>query len=191
MGSLTSSPQHNNIMRSWKEDFGSFYTNAAEWNSRKEIHIGYSDDMSGEDMVKTAIRLAKKYNCKIIDKVNFTPGMVTGTVSFVVECHSLTYRYFYEGGKTTKLHSSEVKERDIQKYEEQFGTRTCADESFKKRYWFTDKWNGDTLTFPSLRKAKAAAKKQTGSVCYIYENFPYGRHSKIACKAPASGATPA
>lgn len=40
-------------------------------------------------------------------------------------------------------------------------------------------------------KAKAEAKKQTGSVCYIYENFPYGRHSKIACKAPASGVTPA
>ena len=178
-------------MRSWKEEFGCFYTNSNEWDAKKEIFIGYDDNMSGEDMVKTAIRLAKKYNCKIVGKVKFTPGMVAGSVSFVVECHSLTYRYFYDGGKIVKPHSSEIKESDIQKYEDQFGTRTCVDESFKKQFWFTDNWNGESLYFPTLRKAKAAAKLQTGNICYIYENFPYGRHSKIVCKAPASGSIPA
>ena len=177
-------------MRSWKEEFGSFNTNASGWESRKEISMGYNDETTAEEMVITAIRLAKKYNCKIVGKVKYTPGQVGGPVSFTVECHSLTYRYFYDGGKTNKLHSSEVKESDLVKYEEQFGTRSCVHEGFKKQFWFTDNWNGQVHYYPTLRKAKAAAKRQIGSVCYIYETFPYGRQSKIVCKAPASGVTP-
>ena len=58
-----------------------------------------------------------------------------------MECHSLTYRYFHDGGKTHNLHTSEVMEKDLQKYEQQFGTRSCVDNSYKnfddKRKLFT------------------------------------------------------
>lgn len=177
-------------MRSWTEDFGKFYTNASEWDAKKKICIGYNDDTTGEDMVIMAIKLAKRYNCKIVGRVEYTPEAVGGTVSFIVECHSLTYRYFYDGGKTLKVHNSEVKEKDLQKYEEQFGTRKCYQEEKDYRFYFMDNWNGTMHTFPTLRKAKAAARQQTGNSCCIYETQPYGRGSKIACFAPASGFTP-
>lgn len=177
-------------MRSWTENFGKFYTNASDWDTRKEIVMGYNDDTTGEEMVKKAIRLAKQYNCKIIGKVQFKPADVGGSVSFVVECHSLTYRYFYDGGKTCHLHSSEVTEKDLQKYEQQFGTRTCADDSFRHSFWFADNWNGDIREYPTLRKAKAAASKQIGASCCIHETQPFGRSSRIVCFQAASGFTP-
>ena len=177
-------------MRSWVETFGKFHTSASDWDARKEIFIGYNDNTTSEEMVIKAIRLAKMYNCKIIGRVQFKPALVGGSVSFVVECHSLTYRYFYDGGKTYKLHSSDVTEKDLQKYEQQFGTRSCVDDSYKKQFWFTDNWNGQVLQFPSLRKAKAAAKIQTGITCCIYETQPFGRGSKIVYFAQASGFTP-
>lgn len=177
-------------MRSWTEEFGKFYTASADWDARKNICIRYDDNTTGEEMVIMAIRLAKRYNCKIVGRVEFAPGMVSGTVSFVVECHSLTYRYFYEGGKTYKPRPSEVTEKDLQKYEQQFGTRSCVDPCFKKKFWFADNWNGNILEYPTLRKAKKGAKRQTGITCCIHENFPYGRPSKIVCFAPASGFTP-
>ncbi len=177
-------------MRSWREDFGWFSTNARDWQSRKEITMGYSDYMTGEQMVITAIRLAKKYNCRIVDNVKFMPGLVGGTVSFTVECHSQTYRYFYDGGRAYKLHSSEVKQNDLERYREQFGTTECVHVGFKKQYWFTDNWDGHVHYYPSLRKAKEEARKQTGVSCCIYETSPYGRMSRIVCFAPASGSTP-
>ena len=56
-------------MRSWTEDFGKFYTNASDWEARKKICIHYNDTTTGEDMVVMAIRLAKRYNCRIIGRV--------------------------------------------------------------------------------------------------------------------------
>ena len=176
-------------MRSWTENFGKFYTNASNWDSRKEIFIEYNNETTGEDMVIMAIRLAKMYNCRIVEKVHFTSDLVRGKVSFTVECHSLTYRYFYDDGKTCHLHCSEVTEKDLQKYEQMFGTRSCEDQCFEKKFWFTDNWNGNILEYSTLRKAKAEAKKQTGNSCCIYETFPYGRPSQIVCFAPASGIT--
>lgn len=177
-------------MKSWTENFGKFYTNSFDCDTRKEIFIGYDDNTTGEDMVIMAIQLAKRYNCKIVGRVEYTPGLIGGKVSFVVECHSLSYRYFYGYGKTYSLRNPEVQECDLQKYEKQFQTRKCIHKGYKKQFWFTDNWSGRTLYFPSLRKAKAAASKQTGNICYIYETFPYGRNSQMVCRAPASGFTP-
>ncbi len=177
-------------MHSWKEEFGSFSTSTCDWIPRKEIFMGYNDSTTGEEMVITAIRLAKRYNCKIVGPVRFKPEMVGGTVSFIVECHSLTYRYFYEGGRTNRLHDSEVRDSDIKRYEELFGTRKCLDEGFRKQFWFTDNWDGSIHRYASLRKAKTEAKTQTGVSCCIHESLPYGRGSRIVCFAPASGFTP-
>lgn len=177
-------------MRSWTENFGKFCTNASDWDSRKEIFMGYNDNTTGEEMVVKAIMLAKMYNCKIVEKVHFTPQMVGGNVSFTVECHQLTYRYFYDGGNTYHLHSSEVTEKDLQKYEQLFGTRTCVDDSYKKQFWFLDNWNHEQRSFSSLKKAKRAATEQTDVSCCIYETQPFGRGSKIVCFAPASGIIP-
>ena len=177
-------------MRSWTDDFGQFYTYSLSWDYRKEICICTNSDTTAEQMVVMAIALAKKYNCKIVGRVEYKPKLVGGTVSFVVECHSLTCRYFHDGGKVYKLHTSEVTEKDLLKYEQQFGTRSCVDDSYKKQFWFTDNWNGQVLQFPTLRKAKAAAKIQTGITCCIYETQPFGRGSKIVYFSQASGFTP-
>lgn len=177
-------------MRSWTEDFGKFHTNASDWDARKEIFIGYNDNTTGEEMVTKAIRLAKQYNCKIVGRVQFKPALVGGSVSFVVKCHSLTYRYFYDGGKTYRLHTSEVTEKDLRMYEQQFGTRSCVDDSYKKQFWFLDNWNNEQRSFSSLKKAKQAATEQIGVSCCIHETQPFGRGSKIVCFAPASGITP-
>lgn len=178
-------------MKSWTEEFGKFYTSSMEWVARKKICIHYNDNTTGEEMVIMAIRLAKRYNCKIVGRVEFSPEMVGGTVSFIVECHSLTYRYFYEHGKTYTLHCSEITEKDLRKYETQFGTRSCVDASFKKSFWFLDNWNNEHYSFPSLKKAKEAARKQIGISCCIHETQPYGRGSRIVCFADASGFIPA
>lgn len=46
-------------MRSWTEDFGSFRTNSGDWESKKKIYILTRHDMTGENMVRVAIMLAK------------------------------------------------------------------------------------------------------------------------------------
>ena len=95
-------------MNSWTEEFGKFVTHAPSWESKKKIYIYIDDNTTGEEMVVMAIRLAKRYNCKIVGRVEYHPATVGGTVSFMVQCHSLTYRYFYEDGRTLHLHNSEV-----------------------------------------------------------------------------------
>lgn len=119
-------------MRSWKENFGSFFTNSCDWDSKKTIEIIRKDGMTGEEMVRKAIALVKQYNCSIVKPVEYVPEIVGGKVTFTVECHTLTYRYFYEHGKTYTLHGSEVRECDLQKYEAQFGTRRCIHKGYKK-----------------------------------------------------------
>ena len=177
-------------MRSWTEDFGKFYTNSNMWDSIKKICISYKNDTTGEEMVRMAISLAKKYNCRIVGQVEYTPETVGGTVHFTVECHQLTYRYFYDGGSLNHLHSPRVTEKDLQRYEEQFGTLKCSQKNYKKQYYFTDNWNGSLLYFNSLKKAKEVAESQIGDSVCIYETRPYGRGSQIVCFATASGITP-
>ena len=176
-------------MRSWTEDFGKFWTSSCDYDSKKKIYISIRQNMSGEDMVKVAVMLAKRYNCKIVGRVEYNPdGQTPDGVSFVVECNSKTYRYFYDGGRLSKPRSSRIEEKDLLNYEKQFGTRKCADDHIgKNRFYFSDNWNGNTLHFPSLEKARFAASKQTGNSCCIYEILPYGRGSKIVCNVSASG----
>ncbi len=176
-------------MRSWTENFGNFWTNSSDWESIKEIHICTRQNMTGEDMVKVALMLAKKMNCKIVGRIEYNPnGQISGGVSFVVECNSKTYRYFYVGGKLSNPRSSRISEKDLTEYEKQFGTRKCADDHIgKNRFYLTDKWNGNVLYFSSLEKAKRSARKQTGYSCCIYEIQPYGRGSRIVTSVSASG----
>lgn len=176
-------------MRSWTEDFGKFWTHSCDWESKKKIYISIRQDMTGEDMVKVALMMAKKYNCRITGRVEYNPdGQTPGGVSFVVECDLKTYRHFHEGGKLSKPHDYRISEKDLAEYEEQFGTRKCADDHLgKNRFYFTDNWNGDILYFPSLEKARKAASKQNGNACPVYEVLPYGRGARLICSAPTSG----
>lgn len=177
-------------MRSWTENFGKFYTNSNEWDAKKKICINCNNNVTAEEMVVMAIRLAKKYNCRIIEGVEFHPEMNGGTFSFIVECHSLTYRYFYDGGKLAHSNDKEVTEKDLTKYQEQFGTRKCIDRNFKKKYWYADNWTGKVQEFKTLKAAKEAASQEIGNTVWIYTNLPYGRPSEIVCKTEASGTTP-
>lgn len=178
-------------MRSWKENFGSFFTNSCDWDSKKTIEIIRKDGMTGEEMVRQAIALAKQYNCSIVKPVEYVPEIVGGKVTFIVECHTLTYRYFYSGGNTCHLHSAEVKDTDIEKYVQKFGTKKCIDKSFKQKFWYSDNWNGTVHEFNTLKAAIEAASSEVGNTVTIYRNRPYGRGSEIVCFAEASGFVPA
>ena len=137
-----------------------------------------------------ALRLAKRYNCKIVAPVTYTPKEIGGDIHFTVQCHSLTYHYFYEGGNIQTLHDSHVEEKDIAQYEKQFGTRKCIHKDFKRKYWFTSNWDGRMFEFHTLKAAKERAKCAIGHSVYIYRNNPYGRPNEIACVAEASGYVP-
>lgn len=150
--------------------------------------MSHGQDMFGEDMVRNAIMLAKRYGCHIVGKVRFIREMVGGRVVFDVMCDGRTYQGFYEyGRKRAVVQTPTVTEKDMKGYEAMFGTRECVDEGFEKRFWFSDNWNGTIHEFKTLRKAVNAARKQYGNCIYIYENFPYGRMSRIAKVANASG----
>ena len=109
---------------------------------------------------------------------------------FEVKCHNLTCNYFIDGGNLLHCNDKEVTEKDLDKYQEQFGTKKCIDRSFKKKFWYADNWTGRVYEFKKLKDAKTAARKETGSVVTIYTNNPYGRSNKIVCFADASGFTP-
>jgi hypothetical protein len=180
-------------MNSWTEEFGKFMTLSVDTDATKEIILCSNNTgrrMSPGEMVILAIRLAKQYNCNIVEPVEYTPEMVGGRIHFTIECHRLTYRYFYAYGNLSHLSSSEVTEKDLAKYEQQFHTRKCIQRGFKKRWWFNDKWDGHRHEFLTLKAAKAAAKEQCGASVTIYTNYPYGRTSEIACFADASGFMP-
>lgn len=180
-------------MHSWKEEFGSFIINDPDWKANKEIIICIDDKMTGEDMVTTAIKFCKRFNCSIAEQVKYIPdSWGGGKVTFHVKCHRLTYRGLYEDGNKKEMGPAHpnVSSKDIEKYIQSFGISECLHEDFKKDFYFKDNWNGEILHFPSLKKAQKAAVRQTGNVIYIYENFPYGRPPRIAKVAEASGITP-
>lgn len=177
-------------MRQWTEPYASIMTRNVDDDAVKTIHITNYGRLSPKEMVIVAIKLAKQYNCIITKPVTFTPEMVGGRVTFSVECHRLTYHFMYRYGLTTHLRSTEVKDSDIAKYKEKFGTTKCIHQGFKKKYWYTDNWYGERKEFKTLKAAKEAAKQETGNSVTIYTNFPYGRGSEIVCFAKASGFTP-
>ena len=178
-------------MRSWRENFGSFFTNSNGWDSQKVIEICRTDGLTGKDMVRQAIALAKLYGCRIVKPVEYVPEVVGGRILFTVECHTLTNRYFYDDGNTYRLNNSEVRDSDVERYFKEFGTRTCIDRHFKRKYWYRDNWHGDEHSFNTLKAAKEAASRETGNTVTIYRNHPYGRMNEIVCFAEASGFTPA
>ena len=177
-------------MRQWTESYASFMTKSIDADTIKTIHICDYRRMSANDMVTVAIRLAKQYNCNIIKPVTFIPGLVGGSVGFTVECHRLTYHFFYTYGHINHLHSAVVKDSDIVKYKEKFGTTKCIHVGFRKKYWFASNWNRSIKEFRTLKAAKEAATHEIGNSVTIYTNFPYGQPSEIVCFANASGITP-
>ncbi len=174
-----------------REDFGYLVVHSADWESTKKIELCFREQLSGEKMVYHAVRIAKRYNAVITKPLEYVPDpSFGGRIIFEVKCHNLTYHYFYDGGNLQNCKDNEVTEKDINKYQEQFGTRKCIDKSFKKKFWYSDNWTGRVREFKTLKAAKAAAQEETGNTVTIYTNFPYGRINKIVCFADASGFTP-
>ena len=177
-------------MRQWVEKYASFMTRSIDTDKIKTIQICDYRRITPKEMVIVAIRLAKQYNCNIIKPVTFVTGMVGGNVEFTVECHRLTYHFFYCYGHINHLHNAEVKDSDLAKYKEKFGTTKCIHKGFQKQYWFASNWNRSIKEFRTLKAAKEAATHEIGNSVAIYTNFPYGRSSEIVCFANASGITP-
>lgn len=177
-------------MKSWTDNNCHYMTRTSPAAAIQTILIDNFKQISPEEMVIAAIRLAKRYNCVIINPVRFVSDLGDDHVEFSVKCHHQTYHFFYEYGNNHKLNNSEVKERDIAKYEELFGTRKCIHKGFKKRWWYVDNWSGAVHEFPTLKAAKKSAKHETGISVTIYTNLPYGKGNSIACLAKASGYNP-
>lgn len=177
-------------MRSWTDDRYSFMTSSINTDAIKTIQINRFRQITPEEMVIAAIQLAKRYNCIIIKPVRFISTLEGDRVEFTVKCHRMTYHFFYEYGRYNHLKSPEVKERDIVKYEQVFGTRKCIHMGFKKRWWYVDNWSGAVHEFQTLKAAKKSAKHETGISVTIYTNLPYGKGNRIACLAKASGYNP-
>ena len=178
-------------MRTRNEEWGSWTDSSLAWDKQKEIALSFKEGTTPEQMVIAAIGIAKRYNCNILKPVEYTYDNNRTNphkIAFIVECHRLTYKYFYEDGIGQHHGSEKVTEKDIARYKQQFGTDKCIHKDFKKKYWFSSNWNGETRDFPSLEKAREAAAK--GMTVWIYTNFPYGRPSEIVFKAEASGITP-
>lgn len=173
-----------------KEYYGNYWTNDCSFDPRKTINFSFKPETRAEDMVKYAIQIAKRYNCKITKPVEYHPAPIGGIISFEVECHQFTYKYFYDGGILQHYGNTEVTEKDIEKYERLFGTRKCIHKDFKKKFWYSSNWNREIREFQTLKKAREAAAKEIGMTVWIYTNFPYGRPSEIVCKTNASGITP-
>lgn len=57
----------------------------------------------------------------------------------------------------------------------------------KASYWYNDNWNGDVKSFPTLREAKTAAKKEDGVSITIFTNK--GGKTNIAEIVKANGYT--
>ena len=151
-------------MRTSKEEWGSWTDRSLSWDRQKEISLSFKEGTTPEQMVIAAIGIAKS--------------------------HKFTYKYFYEDGIGQHHNSETVTEKDIARYKDHFGTDKCIHRDFKKKFWYSSNWNGETREFHSLKKAKEAAAKEIGMTVWIYTNFPYGRPSEIVFKAEASGITP-
>lgn len=180
-------------MRTSKEEWGSWTDRSLSWDRQKEISLSFKEGMTPEQMVIAAIGIAKRYNCNILKPVEYTYDESKADphkIAFTVECHKFTYKYFYEDGIGQHHNSETVTEKDIARYKERFGTDKCIHRDFKKKFWYSSNWNGETREFHSLKKAKEAAAKEIGMTVWIYANFPYGRPSEIVFKAEASGITP-
>lgn len=172
-----------------KEDFGYMVEHSADYEMTKKIELQFRDNVSGKEMVRQAVRIAKRYGAVITKPLEYFPDpSFGGRKIFEMKCSK--YRYHLDGGKPHLFPDKKVTERDIEDYKNNFGTDTCIDRSFKKKYWYTDNWYGNTREFPSLKAAKKAASQETGMCVWIYTNHPYGRPSELIFKSPASGITP-
>jgi len=176
-------------MRTSKEEWGSWTDRSLAWNREKEIVLSFKQGTTPEQMVIAAIGIAKRYNCNILNPVEYTYDDNKADphkIAFTVECHKFTYKYFYDGGIGQYYGSDTVTEKDIARYKDRFGTDKCIHKNFKKKFWYSDNWTGRVHEFRTLKKAREAAAKETGMTVWIYTNFPYGRPSEIISKAKAS-----
>ena len=176
-------------MHEKREDFGYMIEHSADWETTKKIELQFRDSVTGEEMVRQAIRIAKRYGATIVKPLEYFPDpSFGGRKIFEMKCSS--YRYHLDGGRPQNFPDKKVTDKDMENYKQQFGTDRCIDRSFKKKYWYTDNWTGSVHEFETLKAAKKAAKSETGMTIWIYTNNPYGRPSELVLKTNASGITP-
>lgn len=168
-------------MISTKRDYGCFYIDG--YTNELTIHIQRKGDETPQELVKQAIMFANENKCRIIRRVEYTPG---DGVSFKVKCDGNTSRYIYEYGKMITRRAV-VTPKDIKAYKSQFGTDGCIHPGFVKKYWYTESFHGETMYFDTLDAAKESAATEYGDFVTIYTNMEMHNYSTIVCIAQASG----
>ena len=124
---------------------------SADWESHKVIRLSFRERPTPKQMVRHAVAIAKRYNAQIPKPLEFIPDEMGGKFLFEVDCHNLTYKYFFDGGRLQNCKDEKITAADIKRYKEKFGTDRCIDKSVKKKFWYTDNWTG---------KVKAITKVQ-------------------------------
>ena len=181
-------------MHTWREEYASFRMDGCEWQKIREVQIlgnNTSKPMTGEEMVIIALKFAKQHKCRIRSRVIYTKDIMGGSVTVEIECNNRTTKSIYEHGSYCYGNNNPtITERDISRYEAEFETKKCFDETFRKSYWYKDNWTGEIHHFSSLNKAVKSAQQEIGNCIYIYTNHPYGRNSELIKVQEASGRIP-
>ena len=113
-----------------------------------------------------------------------------GKFLFEVDCHNLTYKYFFDGGRLQNCKDEKITAADIKRYKEKFRTDRCIDKSFKKKFWYTDNWTGKVKEFKTVKAAVEAANQEVGWLIAIYTNYPCGKPSSLLVRTESIGFMP-
>ena len=161
--------------------YGQFVING--YSDILTVGISRKGDESPQELVKKAIMFAKEYKCDICRKVEYT---YKDCVTFKVKCNGNTSCHIYEYGKWV-LGSPSATKKDIEAYQDKFGTDGCVHIGFVKKFWFREDFHGETLSFPTLEETLEEAKYAYGNCVDIYTNVEMHSFSQFVCKAKASG----
>ena len=173
-----------------REEFGYMTVLSADWESHKVIRLSFRERPTPKQMVRHAVAISKRYNAPITKPLEFIPDEMGGKFLFEVDCHNLTYKYFFDGGRLQNCKDEKITANDIKKYKEKFGTDRCIDKSFKKKFWYTDNWTGKVKEFKTVKAAVEAANQEVGWIIDIYTNYPCGKPSALLVRTEAIGFMP-
>lgn len=141
--------------------------------------------LSPDAYVTFVIGMAYYYNFRISSPVVFhRSGRYEGTYTCGITCDGKTSRFLYEYGSMNVHQSKKATDMSIKKmreeYKERFGTDAALDPEFRRRYWYTDWFHGDTHEFEDFDKARKAAEQDSGTQVYVYTTDMYTTFPKIA-----------
>lgn len=161
-------------------NYGKFYITG--YTETLTVQILRKGDETPKELVRKAIMFANEFKCRICRRVEYVDNE---GVTFEVKCDSKTNRFIYMYGSMNYGRAS-CTPKSLRAYQREFSTDRCIHRGFVKKYWFTEDFHGDRLSFNTLDEAIEEAASAYGYTVYIYTNVEFGG-TELVCKAKASG----